>query len=487
MDNSLSNTALQHDQCRDEQTMVFEEKLTPIIKIEKFSATKIGSQDVFEQSLGNEDDFPRDPVGSPSSSEPSLQETFLMQSTLSNFREGASVVGEVLRIEKEGVLVDVGYKSDGLIPMGETNCDSQKDLESFYTPGKKINMKILKLESRSGFILLSKKMADYDAGLNIVAQAFSDKTILEAKVESAVRGGLIVTICDHRGFLPASQIFKDKNDALDSFVGKKMPVYVIDFDKIRNKIIVSNKNVVKQNKKEIKDNALDSIEAGMVLKGKVTSIKSFGAFVDLGGVEGLIHISELSWCRVSNPEEVVKVGQEVDVFILRVDREGRKVSLGYKQLFQDPWVTVEDVYKVGDVLSGVVTKIVSFGAFVELEKGLEGLVHLSEISDTPVTRVEDVLRIGERVNVKVLRIVPEEKKIGLSINAAKLANENHDEQPREYTDTSVPATIGDFIDFSDLKVTTLPDDADDKLVQEVMQEVGLKKSDYPLMDDVLQF
>ncbi|OGH94137.1 MAG: hypothetical protein A2X42_00180 [Candidatus Margulisbacteria bacterium GWF2_38_17] len=466
---------------KEKVTFVDEEE--PIVSVERFSATKIGSADDFEKSLAD-DNFMTDKMDRNGTI--SLQESLMQENNLQDYKEGDLITGDIISLEKDGVLVDVSYKSEGLIPLSETGITNNKEMEEFFVPGKKLTLKIIKLESKEGFIMLSKKMADFEKGLDEIAKAYENTSPLEAKIENAVRGGLIVTIFGHKGFLPASHIIKEKNENMEALVGKKLEVVVIDFDKTRKKIIVSNKNALKQSaKKESKDNILVTLEAGMVVNGKVSSIKNFGVFVDIGGVEGLIHISELSWCRVNNPEEILKVGQDIDVFVLGVDKEGKKVSLGYKQLFPDPWVSVEETYQIGDIVSGKVSKIVSFGAFIELEKGLEGLIHLSEISEKNITKVEDELQLGDLVKIKILRIIPEEKKIGLSMKSAK--NEEIQEDFKNFEQKVIPKhiTIGDIVKVEEVKSVDISDE-DDKLLEQVMEEAALKKSDLAInMDEVL--
>jgi len=274
----------------------------------------------------------------------------------------------------------------------------------------------MKLESKEGFVILSKKWADYEEGLAILEEVFTEKKVVNCRVINAVKGGLIVHLCGHKGFLPASHLVKEKGADLEQFVSLAIPVVVIDFDKRRKKIILSNK-LAKEDGKEanLRQKILASLEAGMVVKGKVSSVKSFGVFIDLGGIEGLIHISELSWCRVNRPEDILTVGQEVDVFVLGVDKEEQKVSLGYKQLFPDPWVTVEETYKSGEIVEGKVSRIVDFGVFIELQRGIEGLVHISEVADRGISHMSELVSEGELIKVKILRVLAGEKKIGLTL------------------------------------------------------------------------
>ena len=226
-----------------------------------------------------------------------------------------------------------------------------------------------------------------------------------------------------RGFIPASQVAKKAETKLEEFVGKTIPIKIIDIDRRQGKVVLSHKLAASEKQKFQIDKLLDELEIGQVRHGVVSSIKSFGAFVDLGGIEGLIHLTELSWKRVNHPGEVLKLGDEIDVFVLGVDKTNRKVALGLKELQPDPWVEANELYKVGQIVKGKVTRLVKFGAFIELEKGLEGLCHISELSTKPVHRPEDAVRVGDEVTVKILRVLPEEQKIGLSIKEAAIERE----------------------------------------------------------------
>jgi ribosomal protein S1 len=374
-----------------------------------FVATKIGESSEFDFEVTEEE--------AAAGKEPmTMQEILMQEADMQEYNEGDLINGVVIRSEKDGVLFEIDYKSEGFVPASETGVSNPNEMVAVYEEGKSFKLKIVSLESKEGYVVLSKVQADYEDAIMVIEESFRDKKVVDTKVENAVKGGLIVNIFGHKGFLPASHMVRDRDIDLETFVGKEIQVVVIDFDRKKKKIIVSNK-IAKSIilKEKTGEDILDKLEAGSIVKGKVSSIKNFGVFIDLGGVEGLIHISELSWCRVSNTEEVLKIGQTVDVFILGVDKNERKVSLGYKQLFPDPWVNVDDVYKVGDIVNGKVSRVVNFGAFIELDGGLEGLVHVSEVDAENAEDIESNLIVGEPVKVKILRISPDEKKIGLSL------------------------------------------------------------------------
>lgn len=357
------------------------------------------------------------------------------EETFKGYEVGDIVFGKIAKVDPSGVLVDIGYKSDGLIP-------AQDFTDSAPKVGDKIEVLIERLESKEGYVILSKKKADSEKKWKKAYDAYKKKDILEAKVTSAVKGGLVVDWEGIRGFVPASQVSKKPDISLDSFVNKNIPIKIIEINRRQGKIVFSHKLGATEKGKFMADKILDELEVGQVRHGVVTSIKSFGAFVDIGGVEGLIHLSELSWSRVNHPSEVLKIGQELDVFVLGVDKVNQKIALGLKELQPDPWVTVKEKFKVGQIVKGKVMRLVKFGAFVKIDEGLEGLVHISELSEKKVDKPEDAVKAGDKVDVKILRILPEEQKIGLSIKEAILEKQKKEFEKQK---SEVKVTIGDVI------------------------------------------
>ena len=333
---------------------------------------------------------------------------------------GEIVKCKIVRVEENGLLVDFGFKTEGLIDPANIFMKSGDTLEKLFQVGGEIEATVISLEPRDGYVLLSKKQADIERAWAAAYDAFKNKKILEAQVISSVKGGLVVDFHRLRGFIPASQIFKEASSTgLEKLVGETLPIKVIEINRQQNKIIFSHRLAAEEVKKFSEEKIFSEVEVGQVRRGRVSSIKSFGVFVDLGGVEGLVHISELTLGRIKHPSEVVKIGDEVEVFILGINQDKKKISLGLRQLQPDTWVKARDLYRVGQIVRGKVVRLVKFGAFVELEKGLEGLLHLSEMKDPSPSRPEEAVKIGEEVQVKILRIVPEEQKIGLSLKAAQ--------------------------------------------------------------------
>jgi len=365
------------------------------------------------------------------------------EETFKEYQAGDIVKGTVIKIDPSGVLVDIKYKADGLIPPEELSEKPFSSPNEVVKVGEVIDVYIENLENKEGYVLLSKKRADYEKKWQLAYDAFRNKKLLEGKVLQALRGGLVVDCDGIRGFIPASQVAKRPEISLESFVGQTLPVKVIEVNRRQGKIVLSHKLGAGEKEKFAAEKLLDELEVGQIRKGKVVSLKSFGAFVDLGGIEGLIHLTELSWKRVKHPSEVLKLGDEIDVFVLGVDKINKKVALGLKELQPDPWVTAAEIYKPGQIVKAKILRFAKFGAFAELEHGLEGLIHISEISKDPVSKPEDAVKIGDVVEVKILRVVPEEQKIGLSIKEALIEKER--EALKEAAQEEKKVTIADIL------------------------------------------
>ena len=364
------------------------------------------------------------------------------EATFKSYKTGDIVKGTVVKVDPSGVLVDINYKSDGFIPPSELSDKSFSNINDIVKVGDKIDVLIEKLEDKEGYIVLSRRKAEYENKWRIVYEVYKTRRAIEAKVTSAVKGGLVVDYNGIRGFIPASQVAKETEDQIESLVGKTIPIKIIEINRRQGKVIMSHKIATGEKMRPDTSKVFDELEVGQVKHGTVTSLKNFGAFVDIGGVEGLIHLTELSWKRVNHPSDLLKVGQELDVFILGVDKENKKVALGLKELQPDPWVSAADLYKPGQIVKAKIARFVKFGAFAELEGNLEGLIHISEISDQPITRPEDVIAVGDVVDVKVLKVLPEEQKIGLSIKEAK-KQASRDEAEEFKGPEKKPVTIGD--------------------------------------------
>lgn len=330
------------------------------------------------------------------------------------------VTGTVVKINPDEVMVDVGGKSEGVIPIKELSFQKDPDVEDIVKVGDEIQVMVIKMENNEGHMVLSKKRADQEKAMDELQQKFDNGEVIEAKVVSDVKGGVIVDI-GARGFVPASHLDTKYVDDIKSFVGNTYRFKIIEFDPNpeNRKIILSRRVVLEEEEKAAREQFWANIEEGQVLKGRVQRIANFGAFVDLGGVDGLLHISEMGWGRVKQPTDVVSVGDEIEVYVLSADREKGKISLSLKKLISNPWDNAAEKYPAGSVHTGKVVRIAPFGAFVALEDGVDGLVHISQIAWEHVDKVEDALSIGQEVQVKVLEVDEDRKRISLSIKDLK--------------------------------------------------------------------
>ena len=341
----------------------------------------------------------------------------MIDGTLTEFDEGDLVDGTVVKIEHDEVLVDIGFKSEGVIPSRELSIRKDADPSDIVSLGEKIEALVLQKEDKDGRLILSKKRAEYERAWIRVEEKFKAGEVVTGEVIEVVKGGLILDI-GLRGFLPASLVDLRRVKDLDMYLGTEIEARVIEMDRNRNNVVLSRRVVLEESRKAERSEILSKLKSGMRLKGTVSSIVDFGAFVDLGGIDGLIHISELSWNHVNHPSEVVKVGQEVEVEVLDVDLNRERISLGLKQTTEDPWRALVKKYPVGAIVEGTVTKLVPFGAFVDLGEGIEGLVHISEMANKHVDQPSQVTHVGDTVQVKVMEIDLDRRRISLSMKSA---------------------------------------------------------------------
>ena len=341
----------------------------------------------------------------------------MIDGTLTDFDEGDLVDGTVVKIEHDEVLVDIGFKSEGVVPSRELSIRKDADPSDIVNLGDKIEALVLQKEDKDGRLILSKKRAEYERAWISVEEKFKAGETVTGEVIEVVKGGLILDI-GLRGFLPASLVDLRRVKDLDMYLGTEIEARVIEMDRNRNNVVLSRRVLLEEGRKNERAEILSKLSKGMRLKGTVSSIVDFGAFVDLGGIDGLVHISELSWNHVNHPSEVVKVGDEVEVEVLDVDLQRERISLGLKQTTPDPWLKLVESYPVGSIVDGKVTKIVPFGAFVELGNSIEGLVHISEMANKHIDTPAQVVKVGQEVKVKVMDVNPDRRRISLSMKAA---------------------------------------------------------------------
>ena len=334
--------------------------------------------------------------------------------TLTNFSEGDVVTGTVVRVDKDEILVDIGYKSEGVIPIAELSIRRSVNPEDEVEVGQEIDALVLQKEDAEGRLILSKKRARFEKAWQRIEAAAESGEPVEGKVIEVVKGGLIIDL-GVRGFLPASLVDIRRVQDLEEYRDQTLLCKVIELNRSRNNVVLSRRAVLEEERKEARQQILDRLSPGVEVEGQISNIVDFGAFVDLDGIDGLIHISELSWSHVNHPSEVLEIGQKVRVKVLDVDRDRQRISLGLKQTQTDPWQRVIDETEQGDVVTGKITKVVTFGAFAEIVSGVEGLIHISELAEHHVENPREVVQQGEEVKVKIIEIDPERRRLSLSL------------------------------------------------------------------------
>ncbi|GAA1348935.1 30S ribosomal protein S1 [Falsarthrobacter nasiphocae] len=358
------------------------------------------------------------------------EEAFLaaVDATIKYFNDGDLVEGTVVKVDRDEVLLDIGYKTEGVIPSRELSIKHDVDPGEVVAVGDQVEALVLTKEDKEGRLILSKKRAQYERAWGDIEKVKEEDGVVEGTVIEVVKGGLILDI-GLRGFLPASLVEMRRVRDLAPYIGQKIEAKIIELDKNRNNVVLSRRAWLEQTQSEVRSSFLNKLEKGQVRPGVVSSIVNFGAFVDLGGVDGLVHVSELSWKHIDHPSEVVEVGQEVTVEVLEVDMDRERVSLSLKATQEDPWQMFARTHALGQVVPGKVTKLVPFGAFVRVEDGIEGLVHISELAVRHVELAEQVVSVGDELFVKVIDIDLERRRISLSL---KQANEGVDPEGTEF-------------------------------------------------------
>lgn len=347
-------------------------------------------------------------------------------------RPGQVITGKVVSVNENEVCVNIGYKSDGFISRSEFSANEDVNPADVVKEGDDIEVEVLKVNDGEGNVLLSKKNVDSRKHWKEVMDQFAEGGHITAVGKQAVKGGLIANANGIRAFIPASQLDTKYVEDIEAYVGKTMELKIMEVEKHRKRFVASRKAVLLEEEERIRNEKWDQLHEGDKVTGIVRRLTDFGAFVDIGGIDGLVHVTNLAWGRVQHPKDVVSIGQTLDCVILKVDKENQRVSLGHKQLIPKPWDVASQKYIPGTVVTGKVVRIVSFGAFVELEPGLDGLVHISQIADKRIDKVENVLQPGQVVNVKILDVNPAEHRISLSIRDAQTEKSENDYSLDDY-------------------------------------------------------
>ena len=340
-----------------------------------------------------------------------------VDATIKYFNDGDIVEGTVVKVDHDEVLLDIGYKTEGVIPSRELSIKHDVNPDEVVEVGDEIDALVLTKEDKEGRLILSKKRAQYERAWGAVEELHAKEEPVTGTVIEVVKGGLILDI-GLRGFLPASLVEMRRVRDLEPYIGQELEAKIIELDKQRNNVVLSRRAYLEQTQSEVRSEFLHQLQKGQVRKGVVSSIVNFGAFVDLGGVDGLVHVSELSWKHIDHPSEVVTVGDEVTVEVLDVDLDRERVSLSLKATQEDPWRVFARTHAVGQIVPGKVTKLVPFGAFVRVEEGIEGLVHISELAQRHVEVPDQVVNVNEEVMVKVIDIDLDRRRISLSLKQA---------------------------------------------------------------------
>lgn len=375
-----------------------------------------------------------------------------VEKTLKFFNDGDMIEGTVVKIDRDEVLLDVGYKTEGVIPSRELSIKHDIDPGEVVEVGDSVEALVLQKEDKEGRLILSKKRAQYERAWGDVERIKEDDSVVTGTVIEVVKGGLIVDI-GLRGFLPASLIELRRVRDLTPYLGQQIDAKILELDKNRNNVVLSRRAMLEETQSATRSSFLNDLKPGQVRRGVISSIVNFGAFVDLGGVDGLVHVSELSWKHIDHASEVVEVGQEVTVEVLSVEIDRERVSLSLKATQEDPWQVFARNHAIGQLTPGKVTKLVPFGAFVRVAEGIEGLVHISELSAAHVELAEQVVSVGDEAFVKIIDIDLERRRISLSL---KQANEGVDVDATEFD----PALYGMTTEYDENGEYKYPDGFD---------------------------
>jgi small subunit ribosomal protein S1 len=362
--------------------------------------------------------------------------------TIPLFNEGDVVTGRVVRVDKDEVLVDIGYKSEGVIPLSELSIRKVVNAAEEVSVGDEVDALVMEKEDQEGRLILSKKRARFERAWKRIEAAAAAGETVEGKVIEVVKGGLILDL-GVRGFLPASLVDIRRVQDLDEFLGRDLECKVIELNRSRNNVVLSRRVVLEDERREVRQKILEELQPGQVVEGVISNIVDFGAFVDLDGIDGLIHISELSWSHVNHPSEVLTIGEKVRVKVLDIDRDRQRISLGLKQTQADPWQSVIEAHQVNDVVQGRVTKVVTFGAFVEIHPGVEGLVHISELATHHVENPREVVSQGDELSVRIIEIDPDRRRLSLSLKRVADGDPMAEGMDEEYGDEGAAEGYGD--------------------------------------------
>lgn len=359
-------------------------------------------------------------------------------------RKGDVVRGKIVKIEEKDALVDVGYKFDGVLPIGEVSNIKIENISDVLNLGDEFEFKVIKIDDGEEKLVLSKKTVDSEKAWQFLIEKLNANQVFEVKIAEAIKGGLVADV-GVRAFIPASLVEKHFVEDFSGYIGKSLKVKIVELDKDKNKVILSHKIILDEEEQKTKQEAIEQVKVGEIRVGTVQRLTDFGVFVDIGGIDGLVHVSEIDWTRVDNPADVLNLGDKVDVKIIRIDPVNKRISLSIKETKESPIEKAIAELKVDEIFTGTIRRLTGFGAFVELLPGVEGLVHISQISHKHISKPSDVLSTGQQVKVKVLDVDAKAGRISLSIREAE-DQVNYEEEKQKYVDKEegFNLTIGDL-------------------------------------------
>ena len=454
-----SETAVSEESSSDEVEEVEEvEKVNEETADDKEEEENKEAADQIEETEEEVPEFSEDDTAEEAAEE---DEETIEYSDIADLKKGQSVTGNIVEVQDDGIYVDVGYKSDGFIPSHELSNKSFDHPSEIVSDDEEIKVVILTLEDDEGNMILSKKQADYEQAWEDITESYENDEIIEAEVTKEVKGGLVVDV-GVRGFIPASHVAIGYVEDLSEYVGQTLPLKIIEVERDNQNVVLSHKKVLEKERVQEKEETLKNLEEGQTITGTITNLVDFGAFVDLGGVEGLLHISEMSWGRIEHPSDLFEEGQQIEVKVLSVNKDEERISLGYKQLQSDPWEEFAEKHYEGEIVEGTITKIVDFGAFMEIEDGIEGLIHISQLSQKHVKTADEIVTVGETRDAKILNIDPEQKRVGLSLkeiedqvkedsspkesSSSQKEESNQEEEKEESSGATIGELVGDIFD-----------------------------------------
>ena len=340
-----------------------------------------------------------------------------LEQSFKKVHTGERVKGYIAAVNNSEAIVDIGTKHTGYVPLSELTDDQTKKPSDIVSVGEEVDLIVTKINDQEGIVTLSKKKVDELVGFDNISKAKEEDAVLDGVVLNVVKGGILVSVDGVRVFVPASQTGLGRDKNLDELLKQKVQIKIIEVNESRRRAVGSIKAVAKAQREAAKAAFWETAEIGKVYKGEVKSLTNYGAFVDLGGIDGMVHISELSWGRIKHPSQVVKVGDILEVYIKELDKESGRISVGFKKAEDNPWVKFQNNYNVGDVVKATIVSITPFGAFAQIIEGVDGLIHISQIADKRVDNVNDVLSVGQEVDVKITEIDLDKKRISISIRA----------------------------------------------------------------------